>query len=79
MHISRVQLVNYRNFERADAVFKKGVNTIIGENGVGKDELVSGHPAAARRGSIAVDLSSRRKRLSPRSQKLAWPLDHHQY
>ncbi len=39
MHISRVQLVNYRNFERADAVFKKGVNTIIGENGSGKTNL----------------------------------------
>lgn len=39
MHISRVQLVNFRNFERADAVFNKGVNTIIGENGSGKTNL----------------------------------------
>ncbi|TWB66039.1 putative ATP-dependent endonuclease of OLD family [Nitrospirillum amazonense] len=39
MHISRVQLVNFRNFERADAVFKKGVNTIIGENSSGKTNL----------------------------------------
>lgn len=39
MHISRVQLVNYRNFERADAKFKSGVNTIIGENGSGKTNL----------------------------------------
>lgn len=39
MHISRVQLVNYRNFARADVVFNKGVNTIIGENGSGKTNL----------------------------------------
>ncbi len=39
MHISRVQLVNFRNFRRADAVFNKGVNTIIGENGSGKTNL----------------------------------------
>lgn len=39
MYISRVQLVNYRNFERADAVFNKGVNTIIGENSSGKTNL----------------------------------------
>lgn len=39
MYISRVQLVNFRNFERADAVFNKGVNTIIGENGSGKTNL----------------------------------------
>ena len=42
MHISRVQLVNYRNFERADAKFKSGVNTIIGENGSGKTNLFRG-------------------------------------
>ena len=39
MHISRVQLVNFRNFERVDAVFNKGVNTVIGENGSGKTNL----------------------------------------
>lgn len=39
MHISRLQLVNYRNFERANIVFKKGINTIIGENGSGKTNL----------------------------------------
>jgi len=39
MRISRVQLVNFRNFQRADAVFNKGVNTIIGENGTGKTNL----------------------------------------
>lgn len=39
MHISRVQLVNYRNFQWADAIFNKGVNTIIGENGSGKTNL----------------------------------------
>ncbi|WP_108816846.1 ATP-dependent nuclease [Loktanella sp. Alg231-35] len=39
MHISRLQLVNYRNFSRATVKFQKGVNTIIGENGSGKTNL----------------------------------------
>ena len=39
MHISRLQLVNYRNFARATVKFEKGVNTIIGENGSGKTNL----------------------------------------
>jgi len=39
MHISRLQLVNYRNFPRATVKFEKGVNTIIGENGSGKTNL----------------------------------------
>jgi len=39
MHISKVQLVNYRNFARADVLFKPGINTIIGENGSGKTNL----------------------------------------
>ncbi|WP_292693363.1 MULTISPECIES: AAA family ATPase [unclassified Novosphingobium] len=34
-----MQIVNYRNFERANAVFKKGINTVIGENGSGKTNL----------------------------------------
>jgi putative ATP-dependent endonuclease of OLD family len=39
MHISKLQLVNYRNFARATVVFKKGINTIIGENASGKTNL----------------------------------------
>jgi putative ATP-dependent endonuclease of OLD family len=39
MHISRVSLVNYRNFERATIRLDAGVNTIIGENGSGKSNL----------------------------------------
>ncbi|ATC32187.1 DUF2813 domain-containing protein [Caulobacter vibrioides] len=39
MHISKLQLVNYRNFSRADVLFKSGINTIIGENGSGKTNL----------------------------------------
>lgn len=39
MHISKVSLVNYRNFERANVAFSPGVNTIIGENGSGKSNL----------------------------------------
>ena len=39
MHISRLQLINYRNFRCENVLFKKGVNTIIGENGSGKTNL----------------------------------------
>lgn len=39
MHLSKVTLVNYRNFESAKFLFNKGVNTIIGENGSGKSNL----------------------------------------
>src|SRR6185437_2421034 len=39
MHISKLQLVNYRNFDRATVHFAKGINTIIGENGSGKSNL----------------------------------------
>ena len=36
MHISKLTLLNYRNFERAQLKFGRGVNTLIGENGSGK-------------------------------------------
>lgn len=36
MHISKLTLVNYRNFKKANFHFKNGVNTILGENGSGK-------------------------------------------
>lgn len=39
MHLSKVSLVNYRNFESAKFSFKAGINTIIGENGSGKTNL----------------------------------------
>lgn len=39
MHISKVQLANFRNFERANIRFKQGINTVIGENGSGKTNL----------------------------------------
>lgn len=39
MHISRLSLVNYRNFSNARVLFNKGINTIIGENGSGKTNL----------------------------------------
>lgn len=39
MHISKVTLVNYRNFSKASFLFNKGINTIIGENGSGKTNL----------------------------------------
>lgn len=39
MHISKLSLVNYRNFANTKLLFKKGINTIIGENGSGKTNL----------------------------------------
>ena len=39
MHISKVSLVNYRNFANANFKFNKGINTIIGENGSGKSNV----------------------------------------
>src|SRR6266478_535380 len=39
MHISKLQLVNYRNFASANILFNKGINTIIGENVSGKTNL----------------------------------------
>lgn len=39
MHISKVSLINYRNFANAKFIFNKGINTIIGENSSGKTNL----------------------------------------
>lgn len=39
MHISKISLVNYRNFASSKLIFNKGINTIIGENGSGKTNL----------------------------------------
>lgn len=39
MYISKLSLVNYRNFLSTEVLFNKGVNTIIGENGSGKTNL----------------------------------------
>lgn len=40
MHISKLTLINYRNFSNATLRFSKGVNTIIGENGAGKTNVL---------------------------------------
>lgn len=39
MHISKLSLINYRNFANTKLLFNKGTNTIIGENGSGKTNL----------------------------------------
>jgi len=36
VHISKLSLVNYRNFANAKLKFSKGINTVVGENGAGK-------------------------------------------
>ncbi|MFA3864278.1 AAA family ATPase [Xanthomonas perforans] len=40
MHISKLTLVNYRNFKNTILKFQRGVNTIIGENGAGKSNIL---------------------------------------
>ena len=40
MYISKLSIRNYRNFRNVSLLFKKGVNTIIGENGSGKTNLL---------------------------------------
>jgi putative ATP-dependent endonuclease of the OLD family len=40
MHISKLTLVNFRNFANATLRFQKGINTVIGENGSGKSNLI---------------------------------------
>jgi len=39
MHITKLSLVNYRNFKHVNFIFNKGINTIVGENGSGKSNL----------------------------------------
>jgi len=39
MYISKLSLINYRNFANTKLLFNKGINTIIGENGSGKTNL----------------------------------------
>ncbi|QTR48570.1 ATP-dependent nuclease [Candidatus Thiothrix anitrata] len=39
MHISKLTVVNYRNFANTTLTFNKGVNTVIGENGSGKTNI----------------------------------------
>ncbi len=39
MHMSKLRLVNYRNFSSTTLTFTEGVNTLIGENGSGKTNL----------------------------------------
>lgn len=39
MYISKVSLINYKNFSNSKFLFNKGINTIIGENGAGKTNV----------------------------------------
>lgn len=40
MKINKLNLVNFRNYENVEVEFQKGVNIILGDNGVGKTNLV---------------------------------------
>ncbi len=39
MYISKLSLINYRNFKNAQIILNEGINTIIGENAAGKTNL----------------------------------------
>lgn len=39
MYIKKITIRNFRNFSNCSFAFQKGVNTIVGENGVGKTNL----------------------------------------
>ena len=40
MKINKLKLVNFRNYKETEIEFSKGVNIIVGDNGVGKTNLV---------------------------------------
>lgn len=40
MKITKLKLTNFRNYEKVEIEFQKGVNIIVGDNGVGKTNLV---------------------------------------
>lgn len=40
MYISNLSIRNFRNFRNVSVKFQKGVNTLIGENGSGKTNLL---------------------------------------
>ncbi|MCH8570248.1 AAA family ATPase [Nesterenkonia sp. AY15] len=40
MHISKISLTNYKNFSSTSVLLHPGVNTIVGENGSGKTNLL---------------------------------------
>ena len=40
MKINKVTLTNFRNYESVEVFFEKGVNIILGDNGVGKTNLI---------------------------------------
>ena len=40
MYISKLTIRNFRNFRNVSLRFQQGVNTIIGENGAGKTNLL---------------------------------------
>ena len=40
MHISELELLNFRNYPKLNVIFTNGLNVIVGDNGVGKTNVV---------------------------------------
>ncbi len=63
MFLESIKLVNYRNYDHADAVFSKGMNVFIGENAQGKTNLME---------SIYVLAMTRSHRTSNDKELINW-------
>ena len=40
MYLERLAVMNFRNYKQADIKFKKGITYLLGNNGVGKTNLL---------------------------------------
>jgi putative ATP-dependent endonuclease of OLD family len=58
MYVSHIRILNFRNFSRFEVKLRDGINALVGENGVGKTNLLY-----AMRLVLDSDLSSSARRL----------------
>ena len=40
MYLERLAVINFRNYKQLDVKFNKGINYLVGKNGVGKTNLL---------------------------------------
>jgi putative ATP-dependent endonuclease of the OLD family len=69
MHLALVEISNFRNIENLSACFKPGLNVLVGENNVGKTNLLDavrwalGVQSVGRDGLILIDQEDRHRRV----------------
>lgn len=56
MHLARIHIKNFRNLLDVTAEFKPGLNVLVGENNVGKTNLLDAMRAALGAASTGGDL-----------------------